>query len=368
MRSSKLSICVLGPNDGIGGSQTAFRQLVKFLIEDGHSVGAVSISEESRTSLHGVTFEAIVPRSNRAPDLLNKAFLAWRAGLRCRSVRPDVLISIGLSGQGNLLARMLGKGTFCICQDLSHGRTASDRRLRRAARIFHGIAPQAPSMEASLRRELGEGPPIRWLPCFPEPPALGITARLGVGAGVRLAYFGRVERYKGVHLVLEAMAKSDRLGSVSFDVWGGGSEASNLVAMTESMGLSGRVRFRGRYPEGRDGGELMASYHALVLPTTGNEGLPLILLEAMAYGLPLLATSVAAIPDCCMGNPDAVMVEPTVDGIQAGLETLVAKLERREFVPERAQRFYAERFSRDAMAARWRDFLADPPRFFTGAR
>jgi glycosyltransferase involved in cell wall biosynthesis len=230
---------------------------------------------------------------------------------------------------------------------------------------FDGIAPQAPSMEASLRRETGDRFPIRWLPCFPEPPASGITARLGIENGVRLAYFGRIERYKGVHLVLEAMAASDRLQNVSFDVWGGGGDTGNLVSMAEGRGLGARVRFRGHYPEGREGGELMASYHALVLPTTGNEGLPLILLEAMAYGLPLLATSVAAIPDCCVGNPDAVMVEPTVDGLRAGLETLVRKLEGQEFVPEREQRFYAERFSHDAMAARWRTFLADPPRFFT---
>jgi glycosyltransferase involved in cell wall biosynthesis len=109
----------------------------------------------------------------------------------------------------------------------------------------------------------------------------------------------------------------------------------------------------------------MASYDALALTTLGNEGLPLVLLEAMSYGLPLLTTAVAAIPDCCSENADAIMVSPDLDGVRYGLRELARRLECGQFSPERQQRFYEATFSYTAMSRQWLECLSNPVKFFS---
>jgi glycosyltransferase involved in cell wall biosynthesis len=173
--------------------------------------------------------------------------------------------------------------------------------------------------------------------------------------------------HKGLDLLIEALACSEFTNAVRLDVWGGGNTKPYEDLITK-LGIGDQVQFLGMFPGKKEGAELMASYDGLAFTPTGNEGLPLVLLEAMAYGLPFLTTSVAAIPDCCLGNPDAVMVQPSARDIRSGLREFVRRLGQREFSGERQQQFYQSYFSPAVMAQRWEECFNDPYRFFYNDR
>jgi len=85
-----------------------------------------------------------------------------------------------------------------------------------------------------------------------------------------------------------------RLGAI---IAGTGPLEAELRAAEERMGLSGRVRWTG---EVADAGPILAAADLVVLPSVW-EGLPYVLLEAMAEGTPVLATPVGGVPEVLSG-------------------------------------------------------------------
>ena len=229
-----------------------------------------------------------------------------------------------------------------------------------------GIAFQAPSMLNYWLKNGVNINTVNWLPCFPEPPIEGILRKdYEPSSGViRLAYFGRLAGNKGLQLLLRALAAPIVPSKVMLYIWGIGTEEGKLKELTAELGLLDRVKFLGAYPGSEEGADLMASYDALVLCSTGAEGLPLILLEAMAYGLPFLSTNVGAIKDCCENNPDTILVQPTLEDITIGLSTLVHRIETGDFDAQRLRLFYENHFSYQVMALRWRTCFQNPINFF----
>jgi glycosyltransferase involved in cell wall biosynthesis len=218
-----------------------------------------------------------------------------------------------------------------------------------------------------MLREAGyRGPPLGTLPCFAlrEPSSPGGHK---CSESIRIAYFGRLASNKGVDLAIHAFADA-RLGdAATFDIHGDGVERDRLQAVIDSVGVASSVTLKGNYPDGEMRAQLMSSYDALVVPSQRLEGLPLVLLEAMSCGTPVLTTRVGAIPDCCEGNPDFILVDPDRASLSGGLSQLVAGLRAGAFDRERLRAFYVARFSRAAMADQWRLFLSSPRTFFDKA-
>jgi glycosyltransferase involved in cell wall biosynthesis len=152
---------------------------------------------------------------------------------------------------------------------------------------------------------------------------------------------------------------------IEVHIWGDGPDRDRLESCVRSLRLAGAVNFMGCYPKQAAGAALMCSYDALVLPSTGSEGLPLVLLEAMAYGIPVLATDIGAVRDCCKDNPDFLLTSPTLDGLNSGISELVRRLMNNDFDKERLRAHYTRHFSHDAMAERWRNCLRSPTQFFS---
>jgi glycosyltransferase involved in cell wall biosynthesis len=358
-----MNIVVFGNGAGFGGAQTAFRRLVDFLISEGHSVGTVSLAgEHEEFSGNGsAAFQSCIeyPESSRA----RKVAQTLRAALRARRHRPELFIAVGLANSANVVARLFPTGTFRVCQDFIFGRQRDDPLLRSAARSFDALAVQSPSMVAALRSQNYNALPLAYLPCFPNPIQGGSRrTRQSSGEQVRLGYFGRLAPNKGLDLLLRALASAKLSTNVSLDIWGRGGEEVTLNQLTSELKLEASVQFRGTYPS--EGNNLIADYDGLVVPSTGLEGLPLVLLEAMAQGVPFLTTRVGAIPDCCAGNEDVVLVEPKVDALRSGLEQFVIRIATPDFSAKRLIQYYQDNFSFEVMADRWRAMIAEPRQFF----
>jgi glycosyltransferase involved in cell wall biosynthesis len=94
----------------------------------------------------------------------------------------------------------------------------------------------------------------------------------------QLLFVGRLEEYKGVQLILEAMRQ---IPDVSLLVVGDGSYRRQLEGLADRLD----VRFAGFQP---DPSRFYKDSTIFINPSLGPEGLPLVSLEAMAHGLPCL--------------------------------------------------------------------------------
>jgi teichuronic acid biosynthesis glycosyltransferase TuaC len=160
-----------------------------------------------------------------------------------------------------------------------------------------------------------------------------IRARLGLQGPVWLTV-GNLIELKGVNIAVEALA---RVPDTTLLIAGDGPEAQKLRGLVERLGLAARVRFLGAIPQA----ELCSYYNAadaLVLASS-REGMPNVVLEAMACGTPVIATSVGGIPELITA-PQAgeLMRERCPEALVLAWNTLQARKPDRD-----ATRKFAER-------------------------
>ena len=144
---------------------------------------------------------------------------------------------------------------------------------------------------------------------------------------LRLIYIGRLDRAKGLYETFQALRLAQELGvDARLTVGGGGPEEERLKRYAQALGIAAKVTFAGPV-FGEDKVRLLAGADLMVLASY-SEGLPYALLEAMAGGIPVIATPVGAIPDVVTDGMHGLLVPPR-DG-KAIAEALVALARDRE--------------------------------------
>ncbi len=362
-------ILLIGHTDGLGGAQTAYRELFDFVKNAGYEVKIINITDRK---LHEQPFgrTALMGHVEHKVSGLQKITKYWNlvlSGIRGRYYNPDIFVSIGLSNSSNFITKFLPSGCFKIAQDFIADRSQEEDIWNISRKNFDGIAVQAPSMLDYWKTTLTNPSGVNWLPCFPQPPVDGVLRSVTDGKKdqIKLAYFGRLAGNKGLNLLFKSLAALPASANLTLDLWGKGDQENYLKQLAKDLDILDKITFSGGYPANREGAELMASYDGLVLTSTEMEGLPLILLESMAYGLPFMATNIGAIRDCCKDNPDTILVQPTQDNITSGLSILVNRLKNNQFDPVRLRQYYEQNFSSAVMAARWKECFDNPKLFFS---
>jgi colanic acid/amylovoran biosynthesis glycosyltransferase len=142
------------------------------------------------------------------------------------------------------------------------------------------------------------------------------TAAVPVPDRPRLVNVGRLSEQKGQLLLIEAVARLRKRGfDLELIIVGDGTMRSEIERHIDRFGLQSQVRITGYLSNQRVCEELLAA-RALVLPSFA-EGLPVVIMEALALGRPVVCTQIAGI---------AELVEPGVNGwlVPAGaIEPLV---------------------------------------------
>ena len=124
---------------------------------------------------------------------------------------------------------------------------------------------------------------------------------------LRLLYIGRVAREKGLYETLQGLRLARDLGvDARLVIAGHGAEEGRLRRYAQALGVGPKVAFAGPV-FGDDKVRLFAGSDAMVLPSY-SEGLPYALLEAMAAGVPVIATPVGAIPDVVTTGTHGLLV------------------------------------------------------------
>ncbi|WP_184550120.1 glycosyltransferase [Mucilaginibacter sp. FT3.2] len=370
IQSSPKKILLMGHTDGLGGAQTAYRELFDFAKTAGYTVKIINLTDRAFTE-QPFGQEAIIGviehKVSRPVQKIKKYASLISTGIKAKLYAPDIFVSIGLSNSSNFITQFLKGSSFKIAQDFIANRLQDEQIWITSRDNFNGIAVQAPSMLDYWKTTLTNATGINWLPCFPQPPVDDVlkTVDSKPKEKIKLAYFGRLAGNKGLSLLFKAIASLPSHGNISLDLWGKGEEEDELKKLAKDLRIQHKINFLGGYPGEKEGAELMASYDSLVLTSTEMEGLPLILLESMAYGLPFMATNIGAIKDCCKDNPDTILVQPTLDNITIGLYLLIKKIQNNEFDPARLKAYYEQNFSSKVMAARWKECFDNPKLFFS---
>ena len=126
---------------------------------------------------------------------------------------------------------------------------------------------------------------------------------------------GRLDAMKGYHDLIAA-CKALKDDNVTFDcrIVGEGEERSRLTQLIGELGLENEVKLVGAVPQEK----ILAHYHEasfFVLPsvktkTNRYDGVPNVLVEAMATGLPVISTRVGGIPELITDEADGFLVDP----------------------------------------------------------
>lgn len=136
---------------------------------------------------------------------------------------------------------------------------------------------------------------------------------------------GRLVGWKGLRVVLEALAGVPFLRYI---VVGSGPEEAALKAFALRLGVSDRVEFAGRIPHS-DLPRLIAQCDIFVQPSTGEEAFGISVVEAMACGLPVLASGNGGLPEILVDGVTGLLLPPgNVGAWRTGLAELARDPQR----------------------------------------
>jgi glycosyltransferase involved in cell wall biosynthesis len=257
--------------------------------------------------------------------------------------RPDVVHIHFASGASNLrkvvVAQMaLARGASVIMH--AHGGNYQ-RHWARMSRIERA-ATQATLLRVHRLVVLGDawrrffesiGVPAHRIVVLPNPVALPPTLPARpAGATIRFVYLGLIAQRKGVFDLIEAVAKlsPENRARARFVVAGSG-ETQQLRELVAKREVADIVEVR-EWIEASERDRLLASAHAFVLPSH-TEGLPMSLLEAMAWGLAPICTPVGSIPEYVVDGANGLVVAPgNVQQLASAIESMIAQDARRTYM------------------------------------
>jgi glycosyltransferase involved in cell wall biosynthesis len=189
---------------------------------------------------------------------------------------------------------------------------------------------------------------------FPHPP------------DIRDDYFnllivGRLDRVKGHHVAIEAVAKEARLAEVHLYIVGTGPCESELRTLAESLGIAARVHMLGFR---RNAYDYIAHCDILLMPSL-HEGLPYTLLEAMALGVPVVASRVGGLGEVIQDRRTGLLVPPQdMNALAVAIRILHQDSALRTRLGEAARQLQRTQYSLEAMTQSYlqlyRDLQARP--------
>jgi len=172
-----------------------------------------------------------------------------------------------------------------------------------------------------------------------------------------LLFVGRLVERKGVHLLLDALGRLPAERRVALHVLGDGPERERLEAQAARLGLAGRATFHG-FVSADELQRRLAGCDAFVLPAVvdakgDTEGLGVVLLEAMTYARPVIASAAGGIVDIVRDGRNGYLVPPGDAGALAGaIARMMDDPARARALGLQGRRDAEEGFSWDAIADR----------------
>jgi len=167
--------------------------------------------------------------------------------------------------------------------------------------------------------------------------------------GVRVTFVGRLHPQKGVDVLLSAFKKAQENQpqlSWRLTLVGEGELCSILEALAQQLAIKQMVRFLGQVT---DPFPILSQSDIFVLPSM-SEGMSNALLEAMAHGLPCIATDIAGNNQVITHNENGLLVQPDDDDLAAAIVSLALSRDLRERLGRKAAQTVKKNYALDNVA------------------
>lgn len=207
------------------------------------------------------------------------------------------------------------------------------------------LAALSPSLMRECRQQLPHRLPLSILPIIAEDLCDARKPYRRSSEGVTFGFAARLEYLKGPLVLVEAFASIYKSFPDSFlKIAGIGSQRQKMVAKAKSSGVAHRCDFLGAYTDVEGKRDFMQSIDVFVLPSL-SEGTPNGIVEAMACGLPVIASAIGGVTD--MITPETGLLVPAGEpaALADAMNRLAADRNLREQMGRAARRRYEEVFS-----------------------
>ena len=150
-----------------------------------------------------------------------------------------------------------------------------------------------------------------------------IPDRASKAGKVTAIFCGRIGQRKGAFDLIQAFAKlSPQQQQSSQLIMAGDGDLETAHKLVESFNLQEQIIFPG-WINSAQREELLATADLFILPSY-HEGLPMAILEAMSWGLPIISTTVGGIPEIVIDHQNGLLVEPgDIGGLAQSIESLI---------------------------------------------
>lgn len=352
--------------DHRGGIETHIKNLAAVLVDRGAEVHIaakwvkspevyLAIFEQLGVRLVFPRYSASILGNRRLPAKLKTLFVNLLAELTFRRslIRGSYdLVSINATGLfGYRMIRYAKQTGGCVTyhehQTLSQSLDTSSEyvRLLQSMDFVSVNSRRDASTAGAVLNSATQGPHI--LPALAPHISCPENICKPVGSPFRVAFIGNVgATEKGAHKLLEIWKKRAPEGML-LTFYGGG--AASLGPLDDIP----NVRAVGPF-HAHEIGRVFEDIDLLVHPAN-DESLGLVLIEAMAHGVPFLATHVGGIVDIADQNPNVMTVRDDLDAIYLGILHMRRRLETGD-LDRQALRFdYEKKWSHAALGKRWAD-------------
>jgi glycosyltransferase involved in cell wall biosynthesis len=353
-----LRIALMIECDGPGGAELMMLELAKELRARGHTVLPVGLS--AGTGWLGARFVAagFEPASFELRSPLDLTAVRALTSI-LHDFRADVVHSheFTMAIYGAAAAKRASARHVITMHGGLYYAAAWRRRaaLRWATRRSAALVGVSDATASALQRILGiDKSKLHVVPN-------GIPLRTGVRAKLRselglapgellIVSVGNLYPVKGHAVLIDALAKLRERTGWRLAIAGRGEEEARLRAQAATAGIGDRVHLLGFRDDVAD---ILAAADLFTMPSL-SEGLPLALVEAMSFGLPVVVTGVGGVPEVVTDGAEGILVPPSDAGaLAAALGALLADAPRRQKMGEAARTRALRDYALSTMADRY---------------
>ena len=268
----------------------------------------------------GVPWRALAGRTARTLRKLDmrdpsRVWLMRAVGRELRRARPDLVHVHGFRvDQGWILPWLAARGLATVytehatVEDWGGALEPGSPDLLASADAITCVSDRARESLAALLPAARRVGITRHIVAAPERSAV-VPRATAPGDVVHFVCVARLCTEKGIEPLLRAFAHACERGTAArLTLAGDGPDRDRFEQLAVALGIADRVRFRGRFPHSALGA-VLGEADVFVLPSF-TEGLPVAMMEAMAHGMPIVATRVGGVPEIVHDRVSGLLVPP----------------------------------------------------------